>query len=97
MSIEELQQSIGEWHEKTYGDCPQPRIALKVLEESAELYAAVKLPNNSLWETLEAADVLIALLALSHRGNMNLMRMAEEKFELVKKRDQKQRDIERGY
>lgn len=87
--MKRLQAAIGRWHSKTF---PQKDILDKVM--------------NKLWEELgeldynpspeEAADVAIVLLTYCYYKGWDLEDAIKEKFQIVKNRDQLQRDRDRG-
>lgn len=92
MSLSELQQMVGEWHVSQFdADCPLTRLFRKLREEHNELQDA-----EDHEEAAESADVLICLLAIAHRRGFDLDKVVTDKFEIVRNRDQRKRDEERG-
>ncbi len=98
MTFEELQSQVGQWHRKTFSpDCINTRLGLKLVEEAKEFLLMADLtavPNTDAME--EAADCLIVLMAWAERNNADLIGAAAAKLEILKGRDQKARDAERG-
>ena len=90
-----IQTQIGQWHRNLYPICPNERLAKKYWEESLECRLA--LADGADWPQ-EAADVVIVLMSLCDRNNVDLMAEVARKFEIVKARgsSQIQRDLERG-
>ena len=88
-TLEALQAAVGRWHWSMFGTYGNKRIARKVLEEAAEFMVEQSAENP---EKKEAADVLIGLMAWAHRNDVDLVALAAEKFEIVKGRNQKERD-----
>lgn len=86
--MKDLQQAIGTWHVETFGPIRSGYLLAKLREEFEEFMAA---PSPE-----EAADIVICLMALMHRAGFDLQTAIEEKFEIVRSRDQKKRDEERG-
>ncbi len=83
--MKELQKQIGEWHIEEFGEYfSNKALAKKLLEEAAE-FMVERVPE-------EAADILILLMAWAHRNNVDLIKEAVKKFEIVKNRNQKERD-----
>lgn len=89
-----VQSKIGAWHVETYGATSPDRIYglySKLDEETAELLDA-----DDRHAPEEAADCVIVLFALAHRMGFDLMEEVAKKFEIVRNRDQRGRDIAKG-
>lgn len=82
------QRTIGEWHERTFGDCDPSRIGRKLLEEAAELTVAIKERGYADCPDVrgEIADVAIALAAIAHRCGVDIQDCVAEKFKRVEKK-----------
>ena len=96
--MKEHQDMIGNWHVTTYGREPMSatRMVDKWKEEARELLDELR--NGTRTEKIheEMADCAILLLAMAHREGVELESLITAKFDIVRNRDQKARDIERG-
>lgn len=82
-------QEIGEWHVEHFGNKGEnPHIFRKLQEEFQEFMAN---PSSE-----ECADIIIVLSAWAYRNGVDLDAAVRDKFDIVKRRDQLQRDIDRG-
>ena len=91
-----IQEQITNWHLATFGPhCTNERIERKLVEEVMECRLA--LSDGADWPQ-EAADVVICLMALCGRNNVDLLAEVVKKFEVVKARGMSQvdRDRQRG-
>lgn len=109
LNLESLQERVGVWGLETFPQSTLETIAAHLCEEAAELRARasehVKDAGNGL-DVLasyerdkmaeEAADVLLLLLHLCHRAEIDLLDAAAVKFALCKGRKWEY-DPEKGY
>lgn len=96
--MRQLQDEIGAWADATFGAEPRSakRTAGKWAEESMELLSALQ--GNGPRERIhdELADCAILLFNMASREGVDLEQLVRAKFEVVRNRDQVQRDIDRG-
>ena len=96
MTLEDLVQEVTEWHYQEYGTKTMDKpIGNKLREEACEFRDEVCLENKERAK-VEAADCLILLCAWAGRNGIDLIAEARKKFDIVRNRNQRQRDIERG-
>lgn len=96
MKLDELQQKIGQWQQKNFGDAPSYLALIKVMEELGELAShyigriehRVGKPLVDHQAEIEdaAADVVISLCVFCYRDGIDLNSMVEIVWELVSKR-----------
>ena len=93
-SLHEWQYKIGDWHEKEFGTFTETldEALWKKLEEEA--YEAVHAEGSEVAD--ELADVLIVTMALAHRYGINIEDALRRKFNIVRSRNQRQREVDRG-
>lgn len=108
MTLSELQAEVGAWHRGIYPEAEYRHgkicgmIVAKLIEEARELEAVDELGIDAKGYSsveLEAADVLICLLAYCDRQGIDLLSEAEKKFAKVKLKTpeiQRERDRQRG-
>jgi NTP pyrophosphatase (non-canonical NTP hydrolase) len=104
-----LQEDVGEWAEETFRESTPATIALHLCEEAEEVKVAAvgfHVNHSSGYDVLaakdreelaeECADVLLILLHLCHRADINLLHAANKKFHECKRRKWAM-DPEKGY
>lgn len=106
--FEELLADVHAWHERVFGGpCSPYRTVIKLLEESAEVFAAIRygnieLPGNHAALSNELVDVGLVLLNLvaatirPEDGEDFLEGIRNKMREVEHDRDQPRRDRERG-
>ena len=96
-TLASLTREVSEWHYSQFGNIHLGPMVRKLREEVKELTDIWDFwggPCRELWE--ESADVIIVLLGMAGRFDVDLTPYIVEKLEVLKGRDQIQRDIERG-
>lgn len=88
-TLDQLQFRVGLWQRGTFPGVNDDMRMAKLAEEFGELLAD---PTNA----EEMADVFLVLLSQAEAHGVNLLAAAEAKFEIVRNRDQRARDAERG-
>ena len=96
--MKDLQKEILDWHLKEFGEgAKKSTIAIKTLDKIEEEYQEfLETLQGTLEEAEEIADIFIALLAYSGRMGYDMDAEIRRKFEIVKNRNQRQRDEDRG-
>ena len=96
--MKDLQAEILNWHVATFGEgAIGSEIADRTLEKLEEEYSELWLTHpGSSDEAEEIADIIIVLLAYAGRMGHDMDAEIRRKFDVVKNRDQRQRDKERG-
>ena len=96
--MKDLQKQITDWHLKEFGEGgKKSTIALKTLDKIEEEYQEfLGTLQGTLEEAEEIADIIIVLLAYAGRMDYDMDAEVRRKFEIVKNRDQRQRDEDRG-
>lgn len=90
---------IHAWHKQVFGKpCDPKRTAIKLLEESAEAYNAIRngTPGTSFNELADVALVLFSILTAFNPVNIEFEHAIRAKMKIVEDRNQIERDKERG-
>lgn len=101
--FEELIEDVRAWHVRVFGNpCDPKRTAIKLLEETAELHAALRGDAHSakINESVDVALVLFniigALMSDDDDSPGDFLDGVRVRMEEVERRDQRKRDTERG-
>jgi NTP pyrophosphatase (non-canonical NTP hydrolase) len=90
--LSEYQKWIGDWNCATFpestliGHTAHIELESNELSEAVTAYHNNPTPDNKKSVQMEAADILIMLLSLSHRLGFDLLSASSEKFRILKDR-----------
>lgn len=90
------QQDCGRWSEKTFPKSTPESIASHLLEEVDEIFIAVKESDN-VQTAFEIADVMLLLIHLAHKLDIDLGLAVIDKFQKNKNRQWETEPNEKGY
>ncbi len=84
--MDDLQRRVAEWGEQTFPDAHDAGIWQHLREEVDELRAAL-MAGDQAEVAQEAADIVMMLFHLAHRGGFSLQRAVEAKFTACQQRE----------
>jgi hypothetical protein len=98
MTLKDLQKGIGAWHRSTFGEEKSVKLMGAIftkLEEEIEEFGYAEMGSEE--EAQELADIIIVCLGYGDRMGYDMEQQVQAKLEILKQRDQLQRDRDKGY
>lgn len=93
--MKDLQSQLSEWHHSTYGQTTHRLIANQAMKIHEEYLEFIGANADSVLD--EAVDVIIAVVCMLDRMDVNVDEAIRKKLEVLKSRDQCERDRAKGY